>query len=101
MSSRWRDISARLLGPGAEEEILHLAREILPGTLIGEIEAVFVDEHGLVLHPGRPRLLAHGSVDALAQLTRIGREIETFGLALEIYALHRSCHVVLRGPRPR
>src|SRR5205085_1956559 len=83
----------------AEKEILHLARQVLAGPLVGQIETILVDQHGLVLHPGRPRLLADRGVDPLAELARIRREIEPLGLALQIYALHRSCHRSLRRGR--
>ena len=64
----------------------------LTRALIGEIQPVFVDQHGLVLEPLRPGLLGNVLVDALAQLARIGRAVEPFGLAAELHALHHSCH---------
>src|SRR4029078_2386359 len=96
-----RHVSARPLGAAAGEESLHLARQILAGALVGEIEPILVDEHRLVLHPRRPAFLAPRGVDALPALTGMGRAIEPLGVALQIYAVHCSWHVCLRRGAPR
>src|ERR1700761_8026918 len=91
-SSRGRHVAGGLFGAAAEEEVFHLARQILAGTGIGEVEAILVDEHRLVLLPGLERLLADVVVDALAELARVDGEVEAFGLALEVDALDGACH---------
>ena len=35
----------------AEEVTLHLARQILAGALVGQVQPVFIDQHRLVLEP--------------------------------------------------
>ena len=70
-SSGRRHVAGGLLGACAEQELLHLSRQVLACTQVGQIETVFVDQHGLVLEPGGPALLTDVVVDALAQLARI------------------------------
>jgi hypothetical protein len=45
-----------------------------------------------VLEPVGPGLLAHVFVDALAQLTGIGREVEALGVLAELDAMDGACH---------
>src|SRR5690606_4937506 len=89
---------------GAEKEILHLPGKILPGPLVGQIQPVFIDQHGLVLHPRRPGLLADRGVDPLPQVARVGRVVHAFGFALQVAALNRSRHWfsprIPVGPQP-
>src|SRR5271154_2364918 len=49
-----RHVARRDVGTPAEEVTFHLLREILARARIGEAEAIFVDEHRLVLEPLRP-----------------------------------------------
>ncbi len=77
----------------AEEVLLHLAREVLARARIGEVQSVLVHEHGLVLEPAGPGFLAHVLEDALAQVARVGREVESFGFLAELDALDGTGHV--------
>src|SRR3990172_331693 len=86
------DVALRRLRPAAEQEFLHLAGQELAGLGLEEHEPVLVDQHGLVSEPLLPGLLRDLVVNALAELTRIRRAIETFRLAAEQYALDHSCH---------
>src|SRR6516225_21543 len=91
-SGRRRHVAGGLFRAAAEEEVFHLARQILAGARIGQVQAILVDEHGLVPLPGLERLLADVVVDALAELARVDGEVEAFGLALEVDALDGACH---------
>src|SRR6476469_9609223 len=62
-----RHIPGGLFRALAEKESLHLAREILPGALVGEIQPVFVDQHRLMLEPELPGFLADVVVNAFPQ----------------------------------
>src|SRR6266436_1188052 len=75
-----------------DEMLLHLLGEIFPRARVGEVQLVLVDEHGLVLDPGLPGFLGDVLVDALAELARVGREVEPFRVAAELDALHHTCH---------
>jgi len=88
----WRDVAGGHVGAIAEEVLLHLLGEILPRLDVGEVEAVLVHQHGLVLEPLLPGFLRHVLEDALAELPRVGREVEPVGLAAELDAFHRACH---------
>src|SRR5687767_5807393 len=74
--------------------VVHLLREVVARLLVGEVEPVLVHQHLLVLEPLPPRFLRHVLEDALAELARIGREIESLGLATELDALDHACHGV-------
>jgi hypothetical protein len=71
---------------------LHLLREVVARLLVGEIETVLVHQHFLVLEPLLPGFLGHVLEQALAELARVRREIETFRLAAELDALHHPGH---------
>src|ERR1022692_4636349 len=88
---RWH-VAGGLFRTAAEEEAFHLARQILTGARVGEVQAILVDEHGLVLLPGLEGFFADIVVDALADIARVDGEVEAFGLALEIDALDSACH---------
>src|SRR5215207_3777253 len=90
---RWGDVALRDVGAFAEEMLFHLARQVLAGTRIGQVQPVLVDQHGLLLEPGGPGLLADAFPDALAEFTRVGREIEPLGLFAELDALDHACHL--------
>ena len=92
-SGLWRRHKAlRLVGAFAEEMLFHLAGQVLAGALVGQVQAVFIDQHGLVLEPLGPGLLAHALINALAQLAGVGREVQTFGFGAEFDALNGACH---------
>jgi len=87
-----RDVARSGVGAAAEEMALGLLHEVLARALIGEVEAVLVHQHGLLLEPLRPGLFRDALPDALAELARVGREIHAFGLAAELYTLQHSRH---------
>src|SRR5687768_1555429 len=71
---------------------LGLLHEVFARLRVGQIEAVLVHQHGLLLQPLLPRLLRHVLPDALAERAGIGRELQAIGLAAQLDALHRSSH---------
>jgi hypothetical protein len=82
----------RDIGAFAEEMLFHLARQVLSGALVGQVQTVFIDQHGLLAHPLGPGLLAHLLPDALAEFARVGREVQSFSLNAELDALNSACH---------
>src|SRR4051794_25143238 len=79
-----RHVSLRSIGAAAKEVVFHLAGQVLASPLVGEVQAVFVHQHGLLLEPLGPGFLAHVLVNALAEFTRIRRKVETFGFLAEL-----------------
>ncbi|MPN24137.1 hypothetical protein SDC9_171531 [bioreactor metagenome] len=61
-------------------------------TGIGQVEAVFVDDHRLQLDPLLPRFLGNVEPQLLAQFAGHGREIESLGFAAELDAVNGTCH---------
>src|SRR2546427_1792440 len=92
-----RLIALRRLGAGAEKELLHLPFEELARLGLDRREAIFVDEHRLMVQPARPGFLRHALVDPPAELTGIGGAIEAWGLALEEHTLHHAWHALPRS----
>src|SRR5690242_18822528 len=91
-SGRRRDVAGGLVRAAAEEVVLHLALQVFACALVGQVQAVLVDQHRLLLEPLLPGFLADAFVDALAQLAGIGREVEALGFAAELDALDGACH---------
>ena len=84
----------RLFSAFAEQKQLHLPRQILASPLVGQVEPVFIDQHGLLLHPVSPGLLADFFPDAFAQRAGVGRKIHTFCFGAELDAVNETCHVM-------
>src|SRR5258706_5492614 len=89
---RRRDVSRSGVGAFAEEMALGLFHEVLARFRVGEVEAVLVHQHGLLLQPLRPGFLGDAVPDAFAERSRVGREVHAFGFASQLYALHHSRH---------
>src|SRR5258708_26773945 len=89
---RRRHVARRGVRDGAKEMPLGMLHEVFARLGIGEVEAVLVHQHGLLLEPLRPRLFRDVLPDALAEIARVGRESEAFGLAVELDALHQASH---------
>src|SRR6516165_8608689 len=83
-SVRRRDVPLRDVGAVAEEVLFHLARQVLAGARIREVQPVLVDQHGLLLEPGGPGLLADVCPDPFAEFAGVGGEVETLGLFAEL-----------------
>ena len=72
----------------AKEMFLHLALEVLTGALVGQVQTVFIDQHGLLFDPFGPSLFADALINAFAQLAWVGRQIEALCLRAEFDALN-------------
>ena len=72
--------------------LFHLTSEVLAGAGIGQIQAVFVEQHGLVLEPGSPGFFAHIFIDAFAEFAGIGCEVQALGFLAEFDAVDGTCH---------
>jgi hypothetical protein len=59
---------------------------------ISQVEAVFIDDHGLQLDPALPGLFRNILEHTLAEIARQRRKIHTFGFTAKFYALHHTCH---------
>ena len=79
-----RHIAGGLVGAGAKEVVFHLAGQILAGARIGQVQAVFIHQHGLVAEPLGPGLLADVVENALTQLAGIGDAIQAFGFLAQL-----------------
>ena len=66
---------------------------MLAGGQVGEVEAVFVDHHGLKARPFGPCLLAHLTPDAGAESAGKRWVVEPFGFLLEFYAVNHAGHL--------
>src|SRR5690349_4344152 len=98
-SRRWRYVARRHFSAAAEEVLFHLLGKPFARAHVGERQPVLVDEHRLMLEPLRPRFLRHVLVDALAELARVGREVQPLGLTSKLDAVDHPCHsVLLRKP---
>src|SRR5690606_40300926 len=89
-----RDISRRLLRTAREEILLHLGGEECAGFGVERIQAVLVDQHGLVREPFAPGLLRYVFVDAPTEFAGPRRETEALGFAVELHAMHHARHRV-------
>src|SRR6185503_10719655 len=94
MLLRRRDVARGGVGAFAEEMALGLLHEVLARARVGEVEAVLVDQHRLLLEPLRPGFLRDPLPDALAERPGVGREVHAFGFASQLYTLHHSRHAV-------
>src|SRR5687768_2968672 len=87
-----RDVAGSDVRPPAEKMLLHLLREVVARLLVGEVEAVLIDQHLLLFEPLFPGLLRDLLENALPQSAGIRRKIKAFRLAPELHALHHSRH---------
>src|ERR1700761_5479908 len=87
-----RYIAFGLLYVAAEEEFFHFGAQELAGLGIERVEAIFVDQHGLVGQPLLPRGLGDFGVDALSERARPGSEVEAFGVDAELGAVDGAAH---------
>lgn len=62
------------------------------GFCVGGAQAILVDDRNQPFQPLLPAFLGHIIVDPLAQLARMGRHVQTFGLLLKDLAEQSSCH---------
>src|SRR6187402_3568478 len=89
---RWH-IASGLVRSFAEEELLHLPRQVLARPRIGQVQAVLIDQHRLVLLPQLECFLADVVVDPLPELARVWRIDQPFGFLLKVNALHGAAHL--------
>src|ERR1043166_3920524 len=80
---RRRNVTRGGGGALAEEMALGLLHEVLARFRVGEVEAVLVHQHGLLLQPLRPGFLGDVLPDALAERSRVRRKVHAFGFAPE------------------
>jgi hypothetical protein len=98
LSSRRGNVTLRGVCTVAKKVVFHLAGKVLASPQIGQIQAVFIDLHGLVFQPSSPSVLADVFPNAFAKVARVGGEVQAFGLFFKLDAVDGTCHVVpLRG----
>jgi hypothetical protein len=71
-----------------KEVFFHLALEVFTGALVGQVQTVFVDQHGLLLDPISPSLFADAFPNAFAQLAWVWWQIEALCFGAEFDALN-------------
>src|SRR6478735_10088815 len=84
------DPAFRHLGRLIEEEELHLLAQKLAGFRLDRIQSVVIDQNGHLRLPQLERLGRDVFVDALSQLAREGRLLETGKLFPQLGAQDRS-----------
>jgi len=87
----------RCVSAFTEKVFFHLACQVLASTRVGQVQAVFIQQHGLVLEPGRPGFLAHAFKNAFTQLAGVGRKVQAFGLFAQLDAVNGAWHVDILG----
>src|SRR5262245_17542712 len=87
-----RDVARGGVGALTEEMPLGLLHEVFARAGIGEVEAVLVHQHGLLLQLLCPRFLGEALPNALAERAGIRRNLHALGLAAELDALHHPSH---------
>lgn len=95
---RWgRGVAFGLVNGGVvfcKEEEFHLPGQVLSGAGVCQVEAVFVDQHGLVPDPLCPCFFADVVVDAFAEFAGVRGTLESFGFFVQFDTLNHACHVV-------
>ena len=87
--------TGRHIGAGAKKMCFHLFGKIFARRGIGQVQAIFVHQHLLMLEPRFPRFLGDVFINPPAEFPWIRREIEPLAFAAELYAVHCSCHIAL------
>ena len=72
----------------AKEMFFHLTLEVFTGAQVGQVQTVFVHQHGLLLDPIGPSLFADAFPNALAQLAWVRWQIEALCFGAEFDALN-------------
>src|SRR5471030_210657 len=90
---RRRYVALSGIGAFTEEVLFRLLQQVLACARISHVQAVFVDQHGLLLEPALPCFLRNRFIDPLAEFSRQGRKVESFGFLAEFRALNRSGHL--------
>jgi hypothetical protein len=94
---RRRHVLAGKRRSGAEEELLHLLHQELLRLRRPRLQAIFVQQHLLPLHPLAPRCLGDVLVNLLAELGIEGGLVQSLHLFLVAYAKNHVRHC-LRCP---
>src|ERR1700712_1291726 len=93
LARRRRNIALSRVGAFAKEVLFRLLEQVLTRARIGHVEAVLVDQHGLLFEPALPRFLRYRFIDPLAKFSRQRGEVESFGFLAELRALNHSGHL--------
>ena len=72
--------------------LLHLPRQVLAGTCVGEVQPILIEQHGLMTQPIGPGLFADVLENPLAQFAGVRRKIQPFGVLAELDAMNGSGH---------
>src|SRR5690606_16545956 len=88
----WRHIAFRLLVVFPGNELVELALQKGLGGGVQQVQALFVDQHGLVFQPVLPGLARYGVEDVLAAGAGVGRCGQAFHFFLVFAAEHGAAH---------
>ena len=74
--------------------VFHLPGQVLARAGISQIQAVFIDQHGLMLEPGGPCFFAHALPDTLAEFAGIGRSVQSFRFSTDVDDIYSACQLM-------
>src|SRR5690606_14489650 len=90
--ARW-DIAFGLIVVFSGEKACHLFGQIGPGAQVHQVQALLIDQHGLVGHPLLPGLLGYIVVDILAFGAGVGWLVKTFQFLFVLATENGARHV--------
>lgn len=93
-SSAGRHVALCGISTITKKVVFHLACQVLARARVGQVQTVFIDQHGLVFEPGGPSLFADVFPDAFAKLAGVGRKIQAFSIFAEFDAIYSACDVI-------
>jgi hypothetical protein len=91
-SAPGRNVALCCVSALPKEMVFHLACQILARFGVGQIQAVFIHQHGLVTQPCSPSFLADRFPYFFSQFARVGCEVESLGFFLKHDALNSARH---------
>ena len=86
-------ITRRRICTATKKMVFHLAFQIIPRTRIGQVQAVFVHQHGLQFDPVGPGFFADIVKNLFTQFARIDLKTQAFGFFAQFDAVDHTSHI--------
>jgi len=74
------------------QKFLHFGDQEGASLRLDRRQPIFVDQHGLMRHPLRPRFFGNGVVNPLSQLAGVRQVVEALRLSFQQYTVNLACH---------